>query len=99
MLAVKPAVTSSGAVSPMTRAIESMTPVVMPARQVGSTTLRIVSHFGTPRAYEASRSSIGTIFRTSSVERTTIGIISTDRATEPTRPKRAPGPRNSAKSA
>ena len=50
MLAVKPAVMSSGAVSPMTREIESMMPVVMPAIEVGSTTLTIVSHFGTPRA-------------------------------------------------
>ena len=36
-----------------------MTPVVMPAIEVGSTTLRIVSHFGTPSAYAASRSSFG----------------------------------------
>ena len=50
MDAVTPAVSSSGAVSPMTREIESMTPVVMPASEVGSTTLTIVSHFGTPSA-------------------------------------------------
>ena len=36
-----------------------MTPVVMPAIEVGSTTFTIVSHFGTPRAYAASRSSFG----------------------------------------
>ena len=50
MDAVTPAVISSGAVSPMTREIESMMPVVMPAIEVGSTTLTIVSHFGTPSA-------------------------------------------------
>ena len=47
---MKPAVISSGAVSPMTRAIASMTPEVMPAIAVGSTICTIVSHFGTPRA-------------------------------------------------
>ena len=35
MLLVNPAVISSGAVSPMTREIDSMTPVVMPAIEVG----------------------------------------------------------------
>ena len=50
MLAVKPAMMSSGAVSPMTRAMASVTPVVMPAIEVGMTTLRMVSHFGTPSA-------------------------------------------------
>ena len=49
---------SSGAVSPITRARPSMTPVMMPPNAVGMTTLRMVFHFGTPSAYEASRSSI-----------------------------------------
>ena len=44
------AVSSSGAVSPVTRATASMTPVVMPADAVGSTTLRMVRHRGMPRA-------------------------------------------------
>ena len=45
-----PTVTSSGAVSPMTRAMASVMPDVMPAMLVGMTTLRIVRHFGTPSA-------------------------------------------------
>ena len=45
---VEPAMISSGAVSPMTRAMASVTPVMMPASAVGSTTLTIVRHFGTP---------------------------------------------------
>ena len=49
-LCVKPAVSSSGAVSPITREMASITEVMMPAIDVGRTTLRIVSHFGTPRA-------------------------------------------------
>ena len=68
MDAVTPAVMSSGAVSPMTREIESMMPVVMPAMDVGSTTFTIVSHFGTPSAYDASRSSFGTSRSISSVD-------------------------------
>ena len=76
-----------------------MMPVVIPARDVGSTTLRIVRHFGTPRAYEASRSSFGTSRSISSVERTTTGIISTERAIDPMKPMRMPGPKMSAKSA
>jgi hypothetical protein len=77
----------------MTRAIASMTPVVMPAIEVGRTTLTIVSHFGTPRAYEASRSSFGTRRSISSLERTTTGIIRTDRAIAPAKPIRTPGRR------
>ena len=94
-----PTAISSGAVSPMTRAIASVIPEAMPAIEVGSTTLMIVRHFGTPSAYAASRSSFGTILSISSVERTTTGIISTDSATEPMKPMRMPGPKNSANSA
>ncbi|KZX20846.1 hypothetical protein ACH61_02050 [Rathayibacter tanaceti] len=90
---------SSGAVSPMTRAIARVMPVVMPAMEVGRTILTTVSHFGTPSAYEASRSSFGTSFSISSEERTTTGIISTARAMEPAKPIRTPGPRIRAKSA
>jgi hypothetical protein len=50
MLAVYPATMSSGAVSPMTRAIASVTPVVIPASDVGMTIFRMVSHLGTPSA-------------------------------------------------
>ena len=94
MLAVNPEMMSRGAVSPMTRAMASVTPVVMPAIDVGMTILRIVSHFGTPSAYEASRSSLGTILSISSLERTTTGIISSDSATEPPKPNRMPGSEN-----
>ena len=65
---------------------------MMPASAVGSTTLTIVRHFGTPRAYDASRSSFGTSLSISSVERTTTGIISSDSATEPTKPDPHAGP-------
>ena len=90
---VLPAITSSGAVSPITRAVASMTPVMMPPIEVGTTTLMIVRHFGTPRAYDASRRSSGTSRSISSVERTTIGIISSDSATEPPKPNRICGPK------
>ena len=63
---VKPAMISSGAVSPMTRATASVTPVMIPAMAVGRTTLTMVRHFGTPRAYAASRSSCGTSLNISS---------------------------------
>jgi hypothetical protein len=42
---------------------------------------------------------LGTSLRTSSAERTTTGIISTDRATAPMIPSRTPGPKKSAKRA
>ena len=45
-----PVVTSSGAVSPMIRAVASITPVTRPAKEVGRTTLVIVFHFGVPSA-------------------------------------------------
>ncbi len=92
---VAPAMTSSGAVSPITREIASTTPVTMPAIDVGSTTLMIVRHFGTPRAYDASRRSSGTSRNISSVERTTVGIISSDKAIEPPMPARNAGPKSS----
>ena len=47
---VRPTVMSSGAVSPMTRAMAIMTEVAMPATAVRSTTLTMVSHLGTPSA-------------------------------------------------
>ena len=94
-----PVVMSRGAVSPITRATATITPVMMPAEAVGRTTLTTVRHFGTPRAYDDSRRPLGTTFSISSVERTTIGIISTDSATAPITPSRMPGPRKSANSA
>ena len=90
---------SSGAVSPMTRAIASVMPVMMPASAVGRTTFTIVFHFGTPRAYDASRRSVGTSLSISSAERTTIGIISSESATPPPRPMCTPGPKKTTNSA
>src|SRR4051794_1866874 len=54
-------VISSGAVSPMMRAIARTTPVPIPPSAVGSTTFTTVRHFGTPSAYAASRSEFGTM--------------------------------------
>ena len=90
---------SSGAVSPMMRAIAIVTPVTMPASAVGITTLTMVRHFETPSAYDASRSSFGTSLSISSHERTTSGIISTDSATEPPKPIRTPSPKKITNSA
>ncbi len=83
----------------MTRAIDSMTPVVMPAIEVGRTIFTTVRHFGTPSAYDASRSSLGTSRSISSVDRTTTGIMRTASAIDPMKPIRMPGPKNSANSA
>ena len=47
---VSPTMISSGAVSPMTRAIASVMPGAMPAIEVGMTTFMIVRHFGVPSA-------------------------------------------------
>src|SRR5690606_31231179 len=47
---VKKIVSSSGAVSPMTRATASITPVTMPVIAVGRTTKQIVRQRGTPSA-------------------------------------------------
>ena len=47
---VNPTTSSTGAVSPITRATPSMTPVTMPGSAVGSTTRMIVRHLGTPSA-------------------------------------------------
>ena len=85
---VAPATTSSGAVSPMTREMASTTPVMTPPIAVGTTTLRMVRHLGTPSAYAASRRSIGTNRNISSDDRTTVGIISRDRAIDPPSPIR-----------
>ena len=61
--------------------------------------MTIVRHFGTPRAYAASRSSFGTSLSISSADRTTTGIISTASATAPPKPNRTLGPKQSANSA
>ncbi|MCY1243294.1 hypothetical protein D9M72_563020 [compost metagenome] len=76
-----------------------MTPDAMPEIAVGMTTLRMVRHLRTPRAYAASRSSLGTIFSISSLERTTTGIIRTESATAATAPVLVPGPTTAKKNA
>src|SRR5439155_7494651 len=86
MLAVAPATRITGAVSPAARAMASMTPVMMPGAAVGSTILRMVFHFGMPSAYAPSRSAVGTSRNISSADRTTVGSISTDRASEAANP-------------
>src|SRR4051794_12139286 len=96
---ITPVVTRRGAVSPITRATASITPVTNPAIAVGRTMRSTTFHFGVPSAYAASRRWLGTIFRISSAERMTIGVIRTARATEPITPRRIPGPRNRAKRA
>ena len=73
ILWLMPTSSSNGAVSPMIRATPSMMPVTMPAMAVGSTTRRMVRHFGTPSAYDASRSSFGTSFSTSALDRPIAG--------------------------
>ena len=81
-----------GAVSPMTRAIASITPVVMPVEAVGSTMRSTVFHFGTPRAYDASRSALGTSRIISSEVRTTIGSSRMDKRQRAGEAGERPGP-------
>ncbi len=83
---------SSGAVSPITRAMARIAPDTMPGNAVRSTILVMVRCLVTPSAYEASRRSFGTILSISSLVLTTVGIISSDRATEPSKPLIVPGP-------
>jgi hypothetical protein len=92
---VAPAMINNGAVSPTTLAAARVMPVINPGSAVGSTTWSTVRHLRTPSAYAASRSSSGTNRSICSAERTTIGIISRERATAPPNPIRTPGPRNS----
>ena len=87
-----PAVMSSGAVSPMTRAIARIEPETMPESAVRNTTLVMVRCLVTPSASDASRRSFGTILSISSVVFTTVGIMSSDSATDPSNPLSVPGP-------
>jgi hypothetical protein len=81
------ATSSTGAVSPAARATASMIPVTMPGSAVGSTIRRIVFHFGIPSAYAPSRSAVGTSRSISSVDRVTVGSISTDSARAAAKPE------------
>ena len=60
-----------------------MTPVMIPARAVGSTTRRITFHSGSPSASAASRNELGTSRIISSVVRSTIGNMITASAMPP----------------
>ena len=71
------------------RATASIAPVMMPESAVGMTTLRIVRHFGMPRAYDASRRSRGTMRSISSVDRTTTGSMRMVNAIEAAKPERS----------
>src|SRR3954468_5048319 len=81
-------VTIKGAVSPMTRATASITPVMMPADAVGRTIRKTVFHLGMPSAYDASRSAEGTSSNISSLDRTMIGSMSTESASAPANPEK-----------
>ena len=90
---MKPAAISKGAVSPITRAMARMAPEMIPGKAVRRTTRTMVLDRVTPKAYEASRRSVGTICSISWVERTTVGIMRMLKATAPTSPLTVPGPR------
>ncbi len=64
----------------------STMPVMSPVNAVGTTTLRIVFHFGTPRAYDASRNSFGTSLSISSVVRTMTGTMRMTSASDTSQP-------------
>src|SRR3954463_8996497 len=84
--AVKPAVSSTGEVSPMPRAVPRMTAVARPERAVGRTTCHTVRQRGAPRASAASVRLPGTRRRTTSDARITIGSIITLIANPAARP-------------
>jgi hypothetical protein len=68
----------------------STTPVMMPVSAVGTVMRTTVFHLGTPSAYDASRSSLGTSLSISSVVRTMTGIIRSTRASDTSQPARWP---------
>ena len=76
-------VSSSGAVSPITRAVPKIAAVIRPLRTVGNTIIMVVRHWRAPRAKLAERKSSGTSFNTSSDVRATVGSIKIPRANEP----------------
>ena len=77
------AVKRSGAVSPATRASATRTPVTMPGSAAGRITLQTARPRVAPRARAPSRRLGGTSASSSSVVRTTIGIIITPSAKPP----------------
>ena len=92
---VKPAVSRTGEVSPIPRAVPRMTAVMSPDREVGITTCRTMRHRGAPRAAAASLSVPGTRRRTTSAARITIGSIMTAMAMAAAKPDFWPTPSTS----
>ncbi len=74
---VKPAVSSTGAVSPMPRAIASTTAVASPDLAVGRITFHTVRQWLAPSAKDASRSVPGTTRITTSEALVTVGSMTT----------------------
>ena len=77
----------SGAVSPIETATPSSIEVIRPERAVGSTTDHTVRHSGAASAIEASRRSLWTTLRTSSVPRVTVGSKMMASARAPAKPE------------
>ena len=77
------AVSISGAVSPITREMESRIPVKIPPNPDGIKILNTTFIYDEPNANPASLYERGNIFSVSSVERTTIGSIIIVNATLP----------------
>ena len=75
--AVKPAVSRTGEVSPIPRAVPRITAVTSPDRAVGSTTCHTVRTWQAPSAYDASLRLPGTRRSTTSEARMMIGSIIT----------------------
>src|SRR5262245_26972532 len=77
------AVKMMGAVSPATRPIPRIVPVIMPGRAAGSTILYVVCHLVAPRASEASRNVNGTFRNASSAAEMIVGKTSSARVSHP----------------
>ena len=77
------AVNRSGAVSPATRAMARIVPVMMPFMAAGTTTVATMRHLLAPSASAPSRKLSGTARRNCSVLRTVIGMTITLSATAP----------------
>ena len=81
---------SNGAVSPVTRATASSTPVTSPPRAARNSTESVTFQRGEPTASAASRSALGTSSNISSVVRETMGIMIMARANTAAQPEKCP---------
>ncbi len=84
------AVNSSGAVSPIIRAIDSSTPVTTPPLTARKVTARLTRQRGAPSANAASRRLPGTRLSMFSVVRTTTGTAISPSAIDPAQPEKWP---------